>query len=270
MATNLFLEAFGHLSPHQAVIVVEEEDLYSVFRERSELMGWSTMDTPPRPLFWDMHEAELTAGQGLGRIGWIQVGLASRVIGTRPVRPPRTPGWAAWPESRHNAVTSAQVVPALCQCLEDALQRFGACTLTGFQLTVSYLETHPPPQVPDISGHNWFNLIPKQRTAAFVAFDHAWLGGPTTQELIARLQQNTGSCKFGPMVPLSVPHRITVPDEAPVSPLPALVPARCGVAVTLPEWTASAVGWAMAFVLDRAHTLAPHVRHFALRVTRMG
>ncbi len=82
MATNLFPESFDHLSPHQAVIVVEEEDLYSVIRERSELMGWSTTDTPHRPSFWDMYEAELTAGQGLGRIGWVQVGLASRIIGT--------------------------------------------------------------------------------------------------------------------------------------------------------------------------------------------
>ena len=128
MATNLFLEAFGHLSPHQAVIVVEEEDLYSVFRERSELMGWSTMDTPPRPLFWDMHEAELTAGQGLGRIGWIQVGLASRVIGTRPVRPPRTPGWAAWPESRHNAVTQSRP-PKLCPRCASVLRTH--CSVLG-------------------------------------------------------------------------------------------------------------------------------------------
>lgn len=112
MTTTLFLEAFGHLSPHQAVIMVEEEDLYSVFYGRAELMGWSTMDISHQPLFWDMHEAELTAGQGLGRIGWVQVGLASRIVGIAPIRPPRTPGWAAWPEIRHNTVTSAQVVPA--------------------------------------------------------------------------------------------------------------------------------------------------------------
>ncbi len=265
MATTLFLEAFGRLSPHQAVVVVEEEDLYSVFYGRSELMGWSTKDIPHQPLFWDMHEAELTAGQGLGRIGWVQVGLASRIVGIAPIRPPRTPDWAAWPEIRHNTVTSAQVVPALCQCLADALQRFGACTLTGFQLTVRDLETRSLPQVPYLSGHNWFTLIPKQRTAAFVAFDHAWLGDSVAQEeLLARLQQyNTGSCKFGPMVPLAAPYRIAVPDEA-------LVPARCGAAVMLPEWTASAVGWAMAFVLDKARTLVPHVGHFALRVTRKG
>ncbi len=113
MATNLFLEVFGHLFPHQVVIAVEEEDLYSVFRERSELMGWSTTDTPHRPSFGDMHEAELTAGQGLGQIGWVQVGLASRIIGTgASAVNPRLGRVAGKPIQRsHVRPSSARIVP---------------------------------------------------------------------------------------------------------------------------------------------------------------
>ena len=40
--STLILEAFGQLSPGTNLIDSEEEDLYSVFRARSELMGWST------------------------------------------------------------------------------------------------------------------------------------------------------------------------------------------------------------------------------------
>ena len=43
MTTNLFLEAFGTLDPSTATVVDEaEKDLYGVFRERADLLGWST------------------------------------------------------------------------------------------------------------------------------------------------------------------------------------------------------------------------------------
>lgn len=272
MTTNLFLEAFGWLAPappHRAVIVAAEEDLYSVFRERAELMGWSTMDSTHRPLFWDMHEAELTAGHDSGRIGWVQVGLASSVIGVGPVHPTRMPGWTAWPEVQRNNVEPAQVLPALCQCLEDALCRFGDVTLTGLQLTISYLAPRIQSWVPEIPGHNWFHLTPQEHAAAVLAFDHAWVGGLKTHELVTHLQgRNTGSCAFGPMVTVPESCRIRVPVEAP-STLPTLEPAGCGMNIRLPEWTASAVGWGLAFIIDTARALAPDVRHGTVRVTRL-
>ena len=51
----------------------------------------------------------------------------------------------------------------------------------------------------------------------------------------------------------------------------SITPARSGlgVRVTLPEWTASAVGWVLAIVIDRARASAPDVRNFAVRVTRV-
>ena len=48
MASTLFLEAFGQLSPGTNLIDSEDEDLYSVFRARSELMSWSST-LIPRP-----------------------------------------------------------------------------------------------------------------------------------------------------------------------------------------------------------------------------
>ena len=93
--STLFLEAFGQLSPGTNLIDAEEEDLYSVFRARAELMGWSstTIPRPRRPMFWDMNEAELTAGTDASRIGWVQVGLD--VGDLEPTRVPPAPvaGW---------------------------------------------------------------------------------------------------------------------------------------------------------------------------------
>jgi len=43
-----------------AVIEAREEDLHSVFRTRTELLGWSQTASAGRPdLLWNMYEAEL-------------------------------------------------------------------------------------------------------------------------------------------------------------------------------------------------------------------
>ena len=91
--STLFLEAFGQLSPGTNLIDAEEEDLYSVFRARAELMGWSTTTNRRRPMLWDMNEAELTVGVEASRIGWVQVGL--NVGDLEPTRAPPAPvtGW---------------------------------------------------------------------------------------------------------------------------------------------------------------------------------
>ena len=84
--STLFLEAFGQLSPGTNLIDAEEEDLYSVFRARAELMGWSSTSIPRsrRPMLWDMNEAELTVGTDASRIGWVQVGLEVLVTSSQP------------------------------------------------------------------------------------------------------------------------------------------------------------------------------------------
>ena len=77
MSQTLFLEAFGQLSRDTSLagIVSEaEEDLYSVFNARANLMSWATTASHRRRVeIWDMNEAELTAGTDASRIGWVQV-----------------------------------------------------------------------------------------------------------------------------------------------------------------------------------------------------
>ena len=72
MSQTLFLEAFGQLSRDTSLagIVSEaEEDLYSVFNARANLMSWATTASHRRRVeIWDMNEAELTAGTDASRI----------------------------------------------------------------------------------------------------------------------------------------------------------------------------------------------------------
>ena len=83
MSQTLFLEAFGQLSRDTSLagIVSEaEEDLYSVFNARANLMSWATTASHRRRVeIWAMNEAELTAGTDASRIGWVQVGLGEVV-----------------------------------------------------------------------------------------------------------------------------------------------------------------------------------------------
>lgn len=41
------------------------------------------------------------------------------------------------------------------------------------------------------------------------------------------------------------------------------------LAVTLPEWQASTVAWAIGLVIDTAREVVPDVHHCAVRVTRV-
>ena len=265
----LFLEAFGHLFPDMnwaGRIAEEEEDLHSVFRSRAELMQWAAPSHLHYPLLWAMNEAELTAESDASRIGWVQVGLEAGVVEPIQAQPVSVPGWAAFPERRRDFVEPAMALPALIQCFDDALGRFGVVSLSGFQVTARYLE--PSARSCDgylVSGLNWFNLARKASAQALIAFDRELLGGYAEAELVASLQRrNTGSFAFGPVVSVPAQHAIETPRHAVSS-----APADLGVSVTLPEWTASAAAWALASVIDAARTRAPHVCRFVVRVTRV-
>ena len=116
---------------------------------------------------------------------------------------------------------------------------------------------------------NWFNTTQKARADAIIAFDQELLGGHTEAEFVASLQRwNTGSFEFGPVVAVPEQHSFKGPVEMPWT---VVSPARSGlgVSVTLPEWTASAVGWGLAKVIDTARASAPDAPNFAVRVTRV-
>ena len=86
--------------------------------------------------------------------------------------------------------------------------------------------------------------------------------------MVDRLQRkNTGLFEFGPVVAVPEQHSVKVLEPSFLS----ISPARSGlcVRVTLPEWTASAVGWVLATVIDTARASAPDVSNFAVRVVRV-
>ncbi len=274
MPSMLFLEAFGQFLPgtDPSGIDSDEEDLYSAFRARAELMGWSTTSGRRRPLLWEMNEAELTAGIDTSRLGWVQVGLD--VGDFEPTRKRPAPvsghGYASL-GVRRRAIEPAVVLPALIQCLYDALSRFGVVEMSALQVTANYLEPRTQSHAGElISMLNWFNLTPNGKADALIAFDQQLLGGYTETELVASLQRtNTGSFEFGPVVVVPGQHSIKPGVEAPIRSIFA-AHSGLGVSVTLPEWTASAAAWALAVVIDAALAMAPDVRNFAVRLTRVG
>ena len=171
------------------------------------------------------------------------------------------------PPLRHYAIAGAG--PARPgQCLDDSLRRFGTVTLAGLQVALHDLRPLAPDSVIDyVSPRNWFNLASPAEAKAHIAFDHALLGD-RIGELPDRFP-NTGPFEFGPVVTVPAPHRIQ--GQAKNYFVRNLEAARLGLAVTLPEWSASAAGWVLALALYTARTVlwpeAP--RHCAVRVTRV-
>ena len=266
MAT-LFLEAFGQLSG-MATIDSNEEDLYSVFRERGELMRWGTT-SDDSPLLWSMEEAEITADTDPYRIGFVQVGLNTGpfVVPSTPTNPAPGRRYAALP-MRRRSTNPPMALPALVQCFSDALGRFGDVELSGFQVTTSFTETNAQSCLWYlVAVLNWFNTDLKAGADAIVSFDQDLVGSHAVSELVATLQQwNTSPFEFRTSAAVPEKYRIKVPVETPyhpVAPQPDI-----GVLVTMPEWTPSAAGWVLASVVDAARLIEPGVSDFAIRVTR--
>ena len=275
MSSLLFIEAFGQLfrDTNLGGTVSDEEDLYSVFTARAELMGWSTTASSTahsRPLLWQINEAELTAGTDASRIGWVQVGLDVGDFVPSRVQPAPVSGYAYAPLGVHRrSVEPTVVLPALIQCFQDALRRFGVVELSGLQVTANFLDPRQPYANRLVSGLNWFNTTMTDQAGAVIAFDQELLGEHTEAELVAGLRRkNTGSFEFGHVV--AVPERYSIKVSS-NTPHRHISPARSGlgVSVTMPEWTASAAGWVLAMVIDTARASAPDVSNFAVRVTRV-
>ncbi len=274
MSSLLFIEAFGKLlrdADLEGIVSEDEEDLYSVFRARAELMGWSTTSARSRPLLWNINEAELTAGIDPDRIGWVQVGLDVGEFVSTKVPPTPGTGYYYAPLGFHQrSAEPSMVLPALIQCFHDALCRFGVVELSGLQVTANYLDPRQPYDNRLISGLNWFNTTLKGKANALIAFDQELLGGHTEAELLASLRRrNTGSFEFGPVVAVPERHSIKVGIETPVR---SISPARSGLglSVTLPEWTVSAAAWVLAMVIDTARAITPEVGNFAVRIVRVS
>ena len=254
-APTLFVEAFGHLrAPFDTskLINAEDEDLYSVFRARSELMSWYGADwTTRRPLAWGMHEAEIMAGAdnlgpGAPRIAYAQVGMASP----------------------HPADVALRL-PALIQCFHDAVGRFGDIELSAVQVMVDSIAPSPSSCLGDlISSNNWFNTVTKSRANAIITFDQGSLGDAETRRF-TRLQRGVSApFTFGPLAKASSDRCITEPNEM-LSPFAdTLQPADVGLPATLSEWTPDAIGWVLAAVVDCICTHAIDYQDIIIRITR--
>ena len=265
--STLFVEAFGQLSG-PSVIDCEEEDLYSVFLTRSELMGWGAPSSDERPLLWHMEEAEITADADSDRIGFVQVGLGVGPLEPMELPPPPRPGWATLPV-RPKSTDPVLALPPLVQCFGDSLSRFGDIEVSCFQVTATYLDIDPVSQLGHLASMlNWFNTNLNERVEAVVSFEQDLLGGRNVSELIADLRwRNTGSFEFKTAVDVPEQHMVKVSTGDHFHPVKP--PSDQGVSGTMPEWTPSAVGWVLASVIDAARTIEPDPGSFAVRITRL-
>ena len=224
MTSTVFLEAFGRFLTGGGP--TKEEDLYSVFRARSELMGWDVLPQPSpahQRGLWSMHEAELGAGSDAPRIGFAQVGLDA-------------------------GVPLVMAMPALTDNLDNSLRYFGAVELSGYQVTATHLEPHQADHTGWlVSALNWFG--PPSRSAGIMVYGVGDIG----PDLLARLRwQNTGLFQFDAtetltgwgappeMMGLEIAN-ISVGLEAKLSGIP------------------TAPGWVMAATINAVCALAPNV-----------
>lgn len=246
--STVFVEAFGKMVPDGGIDAVEE-DLYSVFNSRSEMMGFAGgLGRGPASLpLWGMNEAELPEDSNgrlvehpRGRIGYAQVGAELDVVGL--------------------------LVP-LVQCFYDALSRFGTVDVTAYQVTVGDSELYGQFGITEL---NWLNLRPSGRVKAVVACSQDLLGSGGTANLAGQLARWEGSFMYGPAGQPSEGNLIVVPEESsffpPVSPS---IDGLC-IPVELPEWSASAAAWAIAIVIEAARVRGVEFRSFAVRVTRVS
>lgn len=267
--STLFLEAFGQMSG-PSTIDCDEEDLWSVFLTRSELMGWGAPTSDKRPLLWLMEEAELTADTDQPRIGFVQVGLGVGPLEPRELPPPPRQGWSYSALGvRPKSTDPVLALPPLVQCFGDSLSRFGDIDVSSFLVTSIRVEIDPVRQLGHlVSMLNWFNTNLESRADAIVSFDSNLLGGREVSELVADLQwRNTGSFKFRSVVDVPEQHMVDIAAEGPLW-LDRCDASPLGVSVAMPEWTSSAAGWVLASVIDAARTIEPDPGSFAVRITR--
>jgi hypothetical protein len=150
LSPSLFVAIFGYLRPYPWVSLEElEEDAYSLFYSRSQLMGWSrsTTRTDGRGL-WDMNDASFDpSGNGAGRIAWFQVGVDEQALtgSSFPFHP-------------------------LLACAGDSLGRVGELELEAVQLLVPLQAAGA--SAPLSSVPNWFNVCnPSSRVGMRVTLD---------------------------------------------------------------------------------------------------
>ena len=268
---------------HPPTGVVDVGLLHRSFEARAELMGWTSTSrhTPLPPPLWNMFEAGLTDnGDDASLIGWVYVGLANPVDLSK--KSPRIsqsgstePGWAAvqLPPGYMGFTAALPVVLLpLVQCLDDALRRIGITAVSGFQLICYGANLQPGGRYRShlIGGSSWFDVrLQEEPTNALVALDEGLICGPQAAELMRKLRyRNDFPFSFDLLSEVPDQYQVRTPGSVP-KPNVSFEPSDVGVSVKMPEWTASAVGWVLATVVDSTRAIVPGVENFALRITRV-
>ncbi len=300
MTPFLILEAFGQL-PSTDLIASEREQerrerdgppasitrvsiLQEAFEARAELMGWSSYSSsssPARPLpLWNLFEAGMVGDDDdASLIGWVYVGLTNPTdlskVTPDPVPPGTGAGWATFaipPGCKEATVGLPLVLPPLVQCLDDALRAVGAVEVSGFQVTCYGTHLQPDGRYRNhlSSVGRWYDCVLQTETSALIAIDRGLLGGRTVAELVSGVNdRNNDPFHFDRALDVPEQHRIRVSDDDVLLRGISFEPSALGMSVRLPEWTASAAGWALAKVVDTGHALAPDAESLAVRITRV-
>ena len=123
------------------------------------MLSWSNGWTRRRPLLWNLYDAGLTSETDASLIGWVygelsnQVDIDEAMLELRDLPeitkpelrelletlPERTnAGWATIlfpPGYKTATIEISMALPALVQCLGDALRRIGTVELSGLQVS---------------------------------------------------------------------------------------------------------------------------------------
>lgn len=294
MYPTLLVDAFGRLDPIPERVAPDPEYrpdpenpldgyLWSAFRDRSEHMRWSTREGTDPPGLWYVHEAELTHHLEPSRIGFAQVGIDVNPATPdfermRELEPP--------PDFDPSTVDPSQVHPAavptlddagpptdpaiaispLIQCLDDSLRWFGATQTSAYQVTGYDLQPRPVDHVLS-SVLAWFSVpLPSEITPATITMASSHPADVLVAEVLEGIQ-GTGFhfFEFGPLVDVPGDYATGL-DWGWLG----LERRQVGIAVTLPEWSTSAVGWTIARVFDTALSLDSAPQELSVRVTRSG
>jgi hypothetical protein len=227
-ALTTVVEVFGERHRHRWLdAATRQEDAYSVFLSRAELLGWSTSG-PRGPLRWGMNDAAL-GNEADDRVAWFQVD--------------QTP----------SDVRGAAIVPLLT-CAGDAAARFGRLDLSAIR---TFLPDGPfPSGLGDlVAALNWFELCaPDLRTATRVTVE----GSGALVGSVESLATFLGCLNVGAFELTDVALDGDVDAEPPTTPLGLqwLEGERCRLAVSavVPEPSFEAYGWIIALVWEALRT----------------
>ena len=266
---RLIVTAYGQLTPVPSLLDLSaEEDLYSVFLARSELMRWSNLNAitqPETPTLLGMNDAELNLDPQESELGWAQLGLDVGPIISAPDSSeyptlsqeeiaqldPSQYGYAPYPIEQGPPTDPAVAIPPLVQCLDDALRKFGEADVTAYRVEGYDLSPSDRSQLYRLAGVlNWFNVVgsePRARAVATVPVLLCW-GTDMAGQVWAVLQQsNTGTFAFGPMTRAA--------DDTAVD-------------VSMSEWSPATAGWVVAKLVDLVLAHSPATESLTVQLTR--